>query len=141
MQGARPAVRLVLSRCSGLLLWALALWLVLLYPAFALGGSDGVEGLTLAAVLCLLPGWLVLAIGSRWGTDSSQAPLLVIGGSVLRMLFVLGGMLVVQGVREDLQFHEFVLWLLVFYLGMLAVETRLLLRTTAEGQRVKQESR
>lgn len=134
MTGARPELRTALRRCGLLAVFSVVLWGLLLYPAYAMGGRDGVQGLTFAAALCLIPGWLVLLIGSRFTDAGSQMPMVVLGGSALRMLFVLVGMLVVRSSREDLQFHEFVLWLLVFYLAMLAVETRWMLKVPSASQ-------
>ena len=103
------------------------LWLLLAGPAFLLAAGDGLEGLTYAALLCLLPGWLVFFLASRYVVANFQAQLILLG-TVLRMLFVLVGVFCVQSVRAQLQFREFLVWIIVFYLAMLLVETLLLLK-------------
>ena len=125
----RSEFRIMLSRCFWLAVATLALWAILFWPAKMIGGRDGIEGLTISAVLCLIPGWLVFALCTQFRHAGTQMPLVVLGGSVLRMLFVLFGLFVVQGMREDLSFREFTVWLLAFYLGTLATETLLMLKS------------
>jgi len=137
----RSEARVTLRRCVWLAALAITLWGLLLFPAYRLGGGDGVEGLTLAALLCLVPGWLVFVFSTRFSTDNARLPFVVIGGSVLRIVFVLMGMFAIRHVREDLQFHEFILWLLVFYMGMLAAETGLMLKLRVEPQDVARGDR
>lgn len=132
MNPAPSDVRSTLANCGWLTVFALAGWLLLLGPAHLLGERDGVEGVTWAAALCLVPGWLVFLVSSRFHGLNAQLPVVVIGGTVLRMMFVLVGMVAVQGSRPDLGFREFTLWLLVFYLGMLAAETSLTLKAHSE---------
>ena len=105
-------------------------WLLLAAPAMWAAGSAGLEGLTIAAVICLVPGWLVFLFASGYGSPNSQA-VAVLGGMLLRMVFVLVGTVVVYSMRPDLRLREFYVWLLVFYLATLAVETALILRGRA----------
>ena len=118
-------------RCGLLLAAAVVTWATAAVPAWWLGGRAGLEGLTVAAVLCLLPGFLVFLFVSRMVASENQLSIVVLGGAGLRMLFVLAGMLAVQSLRPDLGFREFVVWLLVFYLAMLATETVLVLKRPA----------
>lgn len=129
MAETRSEFRILLSRCFWLAVVTLGLWAVLYWPARLLGGRDGIDGLTISALLCAVPGWLVFAAASRFRNAGAQVPFIVLGGSALRLLFVLIGVFVVQAVREDLSFREFTLWLLVFYLGTLATETMLMLKS------------
>ena len=108
------------------------LWLLLAGPAYWLAGTAGVEGLSIAALLCLLPGWLVFALGTLYGVANNQAAT-VLSGTVLRLLFVLFGALAVRNLRPDLQFREFFVWLLVFYMATLLLETLLTAGKTSEG--------
>ena len=117
------------ARCGLLVVAALVTWGLACVPAWWLGGRPALEGLTIAAVLCLLPGLLVFLCVSWVVSSGSQMPFVVLAGSGLRMLFVLAGMLAVQSLRPELGFREFVVWLLVFYLAMLAVETSLVLKS------------
>ena len=121
-------VRLALVNCGWLTAWTLGLWALLIVPAQLLAGPTGIAGLTYAALLCLVPGWLVFCIGSLYGVSSTQAAIVAIGGSVLRLLSVLFGALVVRSVRSDLGLREFFVWLLVFYMATLLIETLLLLK-------------
>lgn len=124
-------------RCGWLLAATAGCWLLLSGPAWWLAGRAGVEGLTIAAVLCFVPGCLVFVLGALVESLRSQTPMLVLAGSVLRMLFVLAGLMVVQSIRPDLGFREFTVWLLVFYLAMLLVETWVLTRGMAETESVR----
>jgi hypothetical protein len=105
-------------------------WLLLAGPAMWLAGSAGLEGLTIAAAICLVPGWLVFLFASGYGSPNFQA-VAVLGGMLLRMAFVLVGTVAVYVARPDLRFREFFVWLLVFYLATLAVETALILKGRA----------
>jgi len=128
---SRTSWQTIGSRCGLLVAVAVATWLVAAAPAWWLGGRAALEGLTIAAVLCLLPGCLMFLFVSRMVTSDSQMAIVVLGGAGLRMLFVLAGMLAMQSLRPELGFREFVVWLLVFYLVMLAVETVLVLKRPA----------
>ena len=127
MSDDRDSTSGVLFR-GGLLTASLAgLWLLLSAPAWWIAGWAGLEGLTIAAVLCLVPGWLVFLLASGYGFANFQA-VAVLGGMTLRMLFVLAGTLIVLSTRSHLRLKEFVIWLLVFYLAALAVETGIVLK-------------
>ena len=86
------------------------------------------EGLAYAALLCLAPGWLVFFLAGRYRLANSQASTVVLAGNAVRMLFVLSGLLVVRSLRPHLGFYEFLIWLVVFYLATLLLETLLLVR-------------
>jgi hypothetical protein len=105
----------------------LGLWLVFAGPAYLLAGTNGLEGLSYAAVLCFLPGLLVFYLSSRYRVASTRA-LVLLAGTGVRLVFVLGGMLVIQSVRQNLRFREFIIWLLAFYLATLVAETLLVIR-------------
>lgn len=115
------------EQCGWLTAWVAAAWLVLAGPAWLVAGTLGLEGLSYAALLGLIPGWLVFWFASRYGTANIAAKA-VLGGMVLRMLVVLAGIALVSAVRPMLGIREFVMWVLVFYLVSLAVETVLVLR-------------
>lgn len=110
---------------------AVGLWLVLSGPAYWLGGTAGLEGLTYAALLCLVPGWLVVYVTSRYPEAGTQATAVLLGTG-LRMAFVLIGTIMLQGSRPDLGFREFVVWLICFYLAFLGLETAMLVKRTPE---------
>lgn len=124
-----------LKRCGWLTAAGAAFWLVLAVPAYLLGGSAGLEGLSYAAVLCLVPGVIVFVIASRFAADSASprqayVPLL---GAGLRLLFVLCGVLVATDVRPHLGMREFLVWVIAFYFAMLAVETWFLMKDSGSS--------
>lgn len=105
-----------------------ALWLVLAGPAWWLAGRSGIEGLSYSAVLCLVPGWLVFFLSSRYRVADTQVQVILIATTV-RLLFVAAGTLVVLQVRPELRLREFLVWIIVFYLATLVAETALLLKS------------
>lgn len=109
---------------------AAGLWLVFALPAYWLAGFDGLEGLAIAGLLCLVPGLLTLFLATLLpsGNDSNAMLTTVLGGTGLRMLFVLVGTMVVNSVRPQLGFRGFIVWLLAFYLAMLLAETLMVLK-------------
>ena len=116
-----------LSSCGFLTVVTVGMWLLLAAPAWFLSGAHGLEGLTFAAVLCLLPGWLVFLMASRYRVAKMQATVILMG-SVFRILIVLLGSLLIRSIRTHLGFREFLVWVIVFYLVALGVETFLLVK-------------
>ena len=112
----------------------LTLWILLLLPAYWVAGPAGLEGLSYSALLCLIPGWLAFWLAKNSDQPGKQASLAILASSVLRLLFVLFGTLVVQAVRSHLGLREFLVWLIVFYMATLLIETLLVLRTSAGDQ-------
>jgi hypothetical protein len=106
-----------------------AMWLVMAGPAVLLQGPLGVEGLTWAAGICLLPGLLVVTQIGRLGEDRPLAGMVVAVG--LRLLAAVVAAFVLCLVRPDLRGEAFIVWLVPCYLAALAVETQLLLDGTA----------
>lgn len=98
--------------------------LLLAGPAWLVAGSRGLIGLAAAAVLCTIPGCLVVAFKGLVG--NSQATLVLAAGG-LRMFFVLLGALVAKFVVVGYGLKEFFVWLILFYLFTLAMETKSLL--------------
>ena len=117
----------VTGRCGWLTAATAGLWLLLAGPAYFVAGPSGLQGLSIAAGLCLVPGWIVLILGGLFRQAESQS-VMVLAGTGLRMLFVLVGTLAVQSALPNLGFREFIVWLLVFYLAMLLIETLLVLK-------------
>ena len=108
-----------------------AAWSVFALPVWLLRGEQGLFALTLAATLCLIPGWLVFAFHSQYRT---AAPLAVsLTATVGRMIAVLAGALAVKAAWPDLDMTSFALLLGAFYVLSLATETKLLLTPPASG--------
>lgn len=109
------------------------LWLLGALPAWFIAGAAGLEGLTYALLLCLAPGVVTLVfVRAGEGTNGAFAALLV--GMGLRMATVLGGILLLRQIRPDLGPSALHVWVIVGYLVMLAVETRMLLAELASAQ-------
>ena len=100
-------------------------WMILAGPAFWLGKADGLESLTYAAVLCLVPAWILFAVvlGNSKGTANPAVVMISAMGG--RMLFAIFGAALISDFRPELKFWLTV-WLVVFYLVTLAIETTLL---------------
>ena len=105
--------------------------LVLAGPAWLVAGDKGLVGLSVAAVLCTLPGCLVVEFKGLVG--DSQATLVLAAGG-LRMFFVLLGALMAKFVVEGYGLKEFFVWLILFYLFTLALETKSLLSVKSESE-------
>ncbi len=112
----------IIGRAGWLTTAVATLWLILAAPAYVIAGRGGLEGMSLAALLCLVPGWLVFYLGSRYRVAKMQV-LIVLFGSTVRLLFVLAGVLIVRSVRPQLGVREFLIWIIVFYLATLLIET------------------
>jgi len=119
----------VSRNCGWLTLATLALWVLAVGPANMLAGVRGIQGMTIAAVLCLVPGWLVFWFVSRYGVSQTRAVALL-AGTGLRLLFVLAGVLVMQ-TWQRWGMTDFLVWLGLFYFTTLAIETFLVVRRTS----------
>lgn len=105
------------------------LWLLCVLPAWWIAGGSGVEGLSYALLLCLVPGVVTLRLSRS--VDSRRAPFVVLLSMGLRVASVLAGVLVLRVLRPDLGPAAFHVWLIVGYLVTLLVETRMLLAEMA----------
>lgn len=132
---SRTAKQTAWTRCGWLALAAAALWLVLLGPAWFVAGREGVIGLSAAAFLCVIPGWAVFWVAASFGSAGTEVPLVILGGTAFRMLFVLLGLVIAQTLDPRLGFREFIVWLLAFYLCLLAIETCLVLLPSTSRNR------
>jgi hypothetical protein len=109
---------------------AAALWLLLAGPVFWWKGTTGLEGLSYAALLCLIPGCLVLVLSASFVPSERPATQMMIPlvGTALRLVLVLVGVLAICELRPELGFGGFLVWVIVFYFAILAAETRILLK-------------
>jgi hypothetical protein len=130
--GTLLPVRQATTQCGWLTAWTAVSWLLLSVPAYKWAGTLGLEGLSYAALLSLVPGWLVLSCVALTGNSRSQA-MATLAGTVVRMLFVLLGVLVLRISRPDLGLKEFQGWVVAFYFITLFVETIFLVRTNSQG--------
>lgn len=110
---------------SVLLIGGAGLWVLLAGPAWLLAGTMGLIGLTISAVLCLGPALAAVAFDKLFAPSQSMLFLVSTG---LRFGLILASALVAKVSRPEFGLLEFHVWLIVFYLFTLAVETWLLLR-------------
>ena len=115
----------VTFQLSVLVIGGVGLWALLAGPAWLLAGTIGLIGLTISAVLCLSPA--LVAVGFDKLFTPSQSVLFLVSTG-LRFGLILASALVAKVSRPEFGLLEFYVWLIVFYLFTLAVETWLLLR-------------
>lgn len=111
-----------------LVLSVVAVTLLLLFPVSNRFGTAGVEGLLAAAAICLAPGCIVLLIPVLM-QRSSVVGLAALAAGLLRMLFVLAGLLAVMTLRPDIPPMVFGACVVVLYLVSLCIETWLVVRS------------
>ena len=105
----------------------LAFWLLLAYPAHLIGGGRAVAYSATAMALCVVPAALTLAWAQRALAGSPGEQLtMVLGGTGLRMAFVLGAGLALYLTIPYYQDLGFWVGVLVFYLFTLGWEMVLL---------------
>ncbi len=111
-------------------------WAALTYAAWLHWGPSAVTESSLAVVLCLAPAAITLAMGQFVLRQTPQLTLVfVVGSMALRMLAVLAGGLAILALVPTLAASRFWVWVVVFYLLTIAVETTLLVRTCAPAGR------
>lgn len=111
-----------------LVLSIVAVTLLLLFPVSSRFGTAGVEGLLAAAAICLAPGCIVLLIPALM-PRSSVVGVAALAAGLLRMLFVLAGLLAVMTLRPDIPPMLFGACVVVLYLVSLCIETWLVVRS------------
>ena len=103
-------------------------WLMVACGAWLMVRPWVVLGSGVAALLCLFPGVLVLFVAHQLAIDESHKMLVLsVGGSFLRLVFVLGAGLALYNSFSELTIWSLVIWIVLFYLVTLIVETWLLL--------------
>ena len=126
-----------MKRSLGLLVaGGLAFWLVVAYPAKWLWGDSAVVFSAVAGLLCLVPAAATLVWSLRALPGAPEQQLLaVMGGTALRMVFVVGVGVVIF--YSSNYFHEssFLIWIVVFYLVTLTLEMGLVLSGRSASER------
>jgi hypothetical protein len=120
VQTVKPVLRQHLWLGSSLL----ATWLVLSLPVVWFAGNSSLLWMGLAAVLCFLPGSLVLTLQPLWKV-AGIAGLGAMSGMLLRMVAVISGVLAVAVGYPRASLLVFTFGASVFYLVALLVETLL----------------
>jgi len=124
---------------SARLLWlvgvTLTFWLLAAIPARWLGGGDlAILYSGTAAMLCLVPGVLALLWAGLSSNQPYQQLTVALGSTSIRIFFVLGLAFLLE--RTLPLYHgslAFWIWVLVFYLLTLVVETTLLVAGRSSG--------
>lgn len=109
---------------------AAVFWLLTALPAHAFGGGDQALVFSAAAVLLCLPPMAATLAWVAWAQRQSPQDQLiaVVGGTGVRMLFVLAGALVLALAVPYFQGQAaFWVWLLVVYMAALALDVALIL--------------
>lgn len=102
-------------------------WAVAAYPGKVLQGDGALVCSAAAMLICLLPAAATLAWACRsQGQAPDQQLLMALGGTTVRMVFVLGVALVLYFTVPSLQETAFWIWLIAFYLVTLALEVGIL---------------
>ncbi len=112
----QPAIHLTVAIAIG---WVLCFW-----PARALNGQTGVWWMSIAALCCLVPGWIVVFLATLDIFPNDLATMLV--QMSVRLAFVGGAAVVVKKLRPEFGPGDFTGWLIGFYLLALFVEVYLL---------------
>src|SRR5262245_45444021 len=102
-------------------------WALLVYPGWLLfGNSIWVARLT-ALGLCLIPALASLAWTLKTSGGAPEMQLVaILGGSGIRMAIALGGGLLLHETLPEMFANGFWLWMVLFYMFILAIETVLI---------------
>ena len=114
----KPAVILTVVFVFG---WVLCFW-----PARAFNGADGVYWMSIAAICCLVPGWIVVFLSGLAIFPNDLSVMLV--QTMVRLFSVAGVAVLIRKSKPELGIQEFFGWLLGFYLLALIVEVWMLRR-------------
>src|SRR5882724_3210822 len=111
-------------RCKSLA-WAIGgVWLLTVVPAWKIYGVAGIEAVAVSAFSCLAAGCVTFALVA-FASQPRQQAFSVLLGTIVRALFALLGALVMH-VLLGLTRENYLVWLVLFYLISLAVETVLM---------------
>jgi hypothetical protein len=111
-------------RLAVLISGCIGLWMLVAFPAYYLGGEPGLLFSATAAVLCLVPAAATQLWADKVAGKSPELQLaVVLGGTGIRMVCVIGfGMVLFFGVPVFAA-AGFWLWVVGFYLATLTLET------------------
>lgn len=112
----KPAVNLTFAIAIG--------WVVCFWPARVMNGEAGVWWMSIAAICCLVPGWIVVFLGTLDIFSNDLSTMLV--QTSVRLAVVGGVAVLVKKQRPDLGVADFFGWLIGFYLLALAIEVWML---------------
>ena len=111
-----PVLRLTLMVAAG---WVVAFW-----PARLARGEDGVLWMSVAALSCLVPGWVVVLLEKLTIFRGDLA--LILGQMGVRFLAIVVTCGLVRWQQPQFGFFDFYGWVIWFYLLAMIVEVVLL---------------
>jgi uncharacterized membrane protein YqjE len=106
-------------------------WVVCFWPARMVRDDSGVFWMTVAAGICLLPGWVVVVV-SGFAILSNDLVLMLVQ-TMVRLMSVSVAAIVVKTIEPSVGFTEFYGWLVGFYLLGLLAEVWLMFRRPGAG--------
>lgn len=106
-------------------------WCVCFFPARWLRGESGIWWMTIAAICCLIPGWIVVFLSMVAIVRDELSAMLI--QTMVRLFTVASVALAVRKLRPELGFVDFFGWLVGFYLLALVVEVKLLKRQSKDS--------
>jgi hypothetical protein len=117
---------------------SLTAWLVVVYPAFVLGGEAALIHNSVALALCLAP-TVATMLWAGWAGQRTpeQQLVMVLGGTGVRMGVALGAGLLLSTLVPLFAQPGFWIWLLVFYLLTLTVEMVLIVKGLSRTARTQ----
>lgn len=95
-------------------------WVICFWPARLMNGQDGVFWMSIAAICCLVPGWIVVFLSGLAIFPNDLTVMLV--QTMVRMFIIGGAAVVLRKLRPEVGFADFYGWLVGFYLLAMAVE-------------------
>lgn len=101
-------------------------WVICFFPARWLRGETGIWWMTIAAICCLIPGWIVVLLSMVAIVRDELSAMLI--QTMVRLFIVAGVALAVRKLRPELGMADFFGWLIGFYLLALCAEVKLLKR-------------
>jgi hypothetical protein len=104
------------------------LWALLIFPAWLLWG-DLVWVQSLSALsLCLVPALITMGWVTAWADVPERQLAAVLGGTGIRLALALGGGLLLYKTLPQTFTDAFWLWMGIFYMFILALETLLIVK-------------
>ena len=129
----------VLKACLTLTACVAAVWVLCFWPARILNGNAGVQWMTIAAFCCLIPGWVVVFLGTLDIFPNELAAMLV--QMTVRTSVVGAAIVVVKKKHPEFEPDMFLWWLAAFYLVALFAEAALLLAQQKKPQQLDTSSK
>ena len=112
----KPAMILTVAIVAG---WAVCFW-----PARTMDAESGVFWMSIAAICCLVPGWIVVFLSGLAIFPNDLAAMMV--QSMIRLFSVGSVAVVIRKLKPEFGIRDFFGWLIGFYLLSLAVEVWIL---------------